>query len=242
MVYAFDASVSWKGDKAVGKKMEQEVNSFFEGDDKGGLSKVLTDLAEYDPPLRSFDGVSLFGGKDVPPQTLSVSVAQHWGRPESFFEPLFGKYPGISFYLNYNLRNDDNDIVEYSGWGEFDPSDYDEDEVYEKRDNIWEITLQKVGEWLEFSKEEWLSGYLGGDTLRYVPRKFHSPELFMAAVKQDGGAIRFVPEKAETAELCLAALKNGASLRDVSQKSLTAEMYAAAVPNDGRALEYVPEA
>ena len=45
-----------------------------------------------------------------------------------------------------------------------------------------------------------------GYALEYVPEDKRSPEICLAAVKQDGHALAFVPEDKRSPEICLAAV------------------------------------
>jgi len=51
------------------------------------------------------------------------------------------------------------------------------------------------------------------NTLRYVPEKFRTAELYLEAVKQDGNALEYVPEKFITAELCLEAVRHSEKVK-----------------------------
>ena len=46
-----------------------------------------------------------------------------------------------------------------------------------------------------------------GISLEYLPEKFKTAELCLAAVEQDGEALQYVPKKLKTAELCLMAVE-----------------------------------
>jgi hypothetical protein len=74
------------------------------------------------------------------------------------------------------------------------------------------------------SPDFWLYAVKGGtsllknDPLRFVPDRFKTQDVCLAAVQTVGTALEFVPDNLKTKEMCVAALKSG-----------------------GEALEYVPE-
>jgi hypothetical protein len=75
-----------------------------------------------------------------------------------------------------------------------------------------------------------------------VPDEIKTPELCIAAVKQNGFALEFVPKDLMTTEVCLAAVyRYGCALEYVPESLKSAEMCLAAIRQNALALEYVPE-
>ena len=76
--------------------------------------------------------------------------------------------------------------------------------------------------------------------LEYVEAQFRTPELLMAAVKEDGRAIQFINKKEQTYEICLAAVRrNGEALKFVDERFQTPELCHEAVNENWEALRYV---
>jgi hypothetical protein len=74
-----------------------------------------------------------------------------------------------------------------------------------------------------------------------VPEKFHTPALYMTAVKSYGFNLRFVPEDFMTEKLCRAAVKNfGGALEYVPDDLKTEEICFAALWQDELAFDYIP--
>ena len=81
------------------------------------------------------------------------------------------------------------------------------------------------------------------DAIEYLPEKWKTLRVCLAAVQHNGYAISHVPSALQTAELCLAAVQqDGNVLKCVPPALQTAELCLAAVQQDGRALRYVPPA
>ena len=80
------------------------------------------------------------------------------------------------------------------------------------------------------------------NNLEYISDKLKTPEICLAAVKQDGWQLQFVPDKLKTPEICLAAVKeNGRALHFVPTELITPEICLAAVEQNGMALISVPD-
>ena len=80
-----------------------------------------------------------------------------------------------------------------------------------------------------------------GDALRFVPGSLLTPELCLAAVRNEC-LLCLVPEDRRSADLCLAAVQaDQFALKSVPRELRTPKLYLAAVQSFGCALKYVPE-
>jgi hypothetical protein len=80
-----------------------------------------------------------------------------------------------------------------------------------------------------------------GYALVWVPNELRTPDLCLVAIKQDGDALRYVPNKLKTPDLCLAAVtQDGAAIQYVPNELRTPDLCMAAVTQDGIAIRYVP--
>ena len=69
-----------------------------------------------------------------------------------------------------------------------------------------------------------------------------NPDIYLAAVEQNGGALRYVPEELRDEKLCLAAVQQfGLALEYVPEELRDEKMCMAAVKQYVWALQYVPE-
>lgn len=82
-----------------------------------------------------------------------------------------------------------------------------------------------------------------GGNLSHVPHELKTLELCLAAVQNSGYSLQFVPEEHRTRELCLEAVKQAGSavLYVPARRQLDERLWLAAVTNDGQMLVHVPE-
>ena len=79
------------------------------------------------------------------------------------------------------------------------------------------------------------------DAIEYLPEKWKTLRVCLAAVQQNGYAISHVPSALQTAELCQGAVQqDGRALRYVPPALQTAELSQGAVQQSWKALEHVP--
>lgn len=85
-----------------------------------------------------------------------------------------------------------------------------------------------------------------GDTLQYVPMKFRTREMCLAAVRSDSAAqyaLAYVPHKLRTPDLYLEAVRHDEdALDNVPAKFKTRELCLEAIKHSGTAMRYVPTA
>jgi hypothetical protein len=81
-----------------------------------------------------------------------------------------------------------------------------------------------------------------GAKLEHVPDDMCTPEMCIAAVKQNYNAFRFVPKRFQTREVCLLAVGvYGMNLYYVAPENITLEICTAAIKQNKFARQYVPE-
>lgn len=110
-------------------------------------------------------------------------------------------------------------------------------------------TIEEIKE-EEIRYDKALEGYLTGDIsaleavredwriLKHIRLDEETPDVCMAAVKQNGNALKFVDN--QTPEICMAAVKqDGNALRFVEEQ--TPEICIAAIKQNGKAMEFVED-
>jgi hypothetical protein len=78
--------------------------------------------------------------------------------------------------------------------------------------------------------------------MKYIPKRFLTKKLCVAAVLKHGGAIRYVPKEYINYDLCVAAVsKNGDALEYIPLEYVTKELCDIAVYRCGNAIGFVPD-
>jgi hypothetical protein len=198
-------------------------------------------------------------------QPLTQLAASVWGRDTDWCTAYgyeFGKHPTLTNQFNYYNQQGPMFIISFGDGAKYQLHNYtqqfmdvNDQQVYSVGDKKWNSLkflpkdeVRKLAEWnLAIVPEELRTPEIclaavkqDGSALYYVPEKFKTPEIYRAAVNQNGLALKYVPEQFKTPEIYLAAVKqNGLALAYVPEELRTPEIYLAAVNQNGFALTYV---